>query len=144
MPPDRKVASLERGTLPPAAPPWGEDPLGRLHPATVLAAAWTLLALRRTRRRLRDGLAATRPPAPPPLPDGAWRGVVAVTCRLPCTCLERAIVLQGWLASRQQDHEVVIGVARDGTAFRAHAWLDFELDTLDGVTYAEIHRLPPR
>jgi hypothetical protein len=45
--------------------------------------------------------------------------------RLEPSCLERALVLQRWLAAHGEPRVVVIGVtaAQD---FRAHAWLDGE------------------
>jgi hypothetical protein len=113
---------------------------GRYDLDTIRAAWWTARALRRARRSLqRNGLAATVPP-PPELPWGARRGVLAILRRVDHTCLERAVVLQRWLAAHDRPHDVIIGVARPDDGFAAHAWLDFENAS---QPYAEVHRLPP-
>ena len=93
---------------------------------TLRAAVWAWRALRRAERDLaRHGLEGARVAPPPRLPASAGRGVVAVLRRRPNTCLERALVLQRWLAAHGEPRVVVIGVtaAQD---FRAHAWLDGE------------------
>jgi hypothetical protein len=79
---------------------------------------------------------------PPKLPRGATRGVYAVLRRQPNTCLERTLVLQRWLASVGERHDVVVGVARPDTSFAAHAWLDFESEACTTEGFAEIVRLP--
>ena len=112
----------------------------RFHPSTLRAAWWSWWALRRARRDLgRYGLDA-RVPAPPALPAGATRGVLAVLRRQPSTCLERALVLQRWLAAHGDNHEVIIGVAKPSSGFTAHAWLDHETDASLG--HEELLRLP--
>ncbi len=112
----------------------------RLDPAALQGAWWTLRAVRRARRELRaDSVAAIRLPAPPDLPDRAERGVSAVLRRLEPSCLERALVLQRWLVSRDDPRAVVIGVTAPGDDFRAHAWLDGE----PAPEYHEIRRIAP-
>lgn len=115
---------------------------GRWDVATLRAAWWTRRALARARRRLRrDGLAA-RINSPPPLPPGAIRGVRAILRRQPNTCLERALVLQRWLAAHDAPYDVVVGVSRR-EGFQAHAWLEFE-STPTTARFSEITRLRPR
>jgi Transglutaminase-like superfamily len=78
---------------------------------------------------------------PPPLPPHAGRGVDAVLRRVPSTCLERALVLQRWLAEHGTQKDVVIGVT-GASDFGAHAWLDGE--RVD-ARFRELTRLaPPR
>jgi hypothetical protein len=76
---------------------------------------------------------------PPPLPAAATRGVSAVLRRSSPTCLERALVLQRWLAAHGCARDVVIGVTAPADGFAAHAWLDGEVH---GRDYAELTRLP--
>jgi hypothetical protein len=114
--------------------------LRRLDPAALLGAWWALRAVRRARRELRTGpVEAVRLPLPPRLPTGGERGVHAVLRRLEPSCLERALVLQRWLAARGQPRAVVIGVTAPGPGFRAHAWLDGEA----APEFHEIARVAP-
>jgi hypothetical protein len=111
----------------------------RLDLDTVRAAWWTLRALRTVRRRLRGTpLRDVRVPAPPTLPLKAERGVMMLLARQPHTCLERAFVLQRWLVSQGEEHDVVIGVTGPSD-FRAHAWVDGE-QVPDG--FHELTRIP--
>jgi hypothetical protein len=60
---------------------------------------------------------------PPALPAHAIRGVDAYLRRVAhASCLERALILQAWLARRGQRPPVLVGVALDA-GFEAHAWL---------------------
>jgi hypothetical protein len=112
---------------------------GRFDPPTLRAAFWTIRSVRRVRRQLRRGrLSEVRVPAPPSLSDPAVRGVHAVLRRTSPTCLERALVLQSWLAVHGSPHEVVIGVTAPAGGFAAHAWLDGEDDAR---RYVELTRL---
>jgi Transglutaminase-like superfamily len=79
----------------------------------------------RTRRLLAaEGLeAALAPPAPPPLPADAERGVSAVLRRRGESCLVRSIVLQAWEAAHGRRRDLIVGVT-DPAGFRAHAWLE--------------------
>lgn len=114
----------------------------KLDPQAYRAAAWALLAVRRVRRRLKAlPLAEVRVPDPPRLPPRAGRGVDAVLRRLEPSCLERSLVLQRWLASQGERHEVVVGVSAPGD-FHAHAWLEGE-DVTEGPPFHEIARLAP-
>jgi hypothetical protein len=54
------------------------------------------------------------------------------------TCLERSLILQSWLHSHGQAHDVVIGVRHAGSV-QAHAWVE---DVEPSLDYLEIHRLP--
>jgi Transglutaminase-like superfamily len=76
---------------------------------------------------------------PPSLPARAGRGVDAVLRRLEPSCLERALVLQRWLAARGDRRDVIIGVTAPGDGFRAHAWLEGE----NGSSFTEIARVGP-
>lgn len=115
----------------------------RLSPWTLLAAGWAALSLSRARRLLHtDGLTARIAPPPRLLGIDATRGVMAVLRRTRPTCLERAVVLQAWLAAHGTAVDVVIGVAREGRDLTAHAWLEDGTGPAD-EPYREIHRLPP-
>lgn len=114
--------------------------LRRVDVPTLRAAWWTLGALVRTRLALRRrAIGGVVVGAPPPLPVHAGRGVHAVLRRVPNTCLERALVLQRWLAQHGVVKDVVVGVTspRD---FRAHAWLDGDRVEQE---FQELTRLPP-
>ena len=116
----------------------------RLDPVRLVAAAWALRALWRTRRNLRRHalLPPVRVPPPPRLPARGRSGVDAVLNRLRATCLERALILQSWRAAQGTPAEVVIGVKGPTGAFRAHAWLEDELDPR-AHEYQELARIPP-
>jgi transglutaminase superfamily protein len=115
----------------------------RLRPAVLAGAFWATLAALLVRRRLKhDGVGARVPP-PPHLGRGATRGVMGALGRLKPTCLERALVLQTWLAAQGTLRDVVIGVPRDGMkSAPAHAWVD-GTDTVSPANYLELHRLRP-
>lgn len=102
------------------------------------AAGWTVVQHRRLQRTLPAGGMGAPVAAPPRLPRGAGRVVVAVLRVRGATCLERSLVLQAWLAARGERRDVVIGVRR-ADAVLAHAWID---GLEDGTRYVELHRLP--
>ncbi len=111
---------------------------------TLRAAWWTRRALRRVHADLQArGLEYTPAPKPPPLPDHARRGVLAVLRRTPSTCLERALVLQRWHEAHGAPRDVIVAVRGPTIDFSAHAWLDGEPDG-DTSAFAELMRLPPR
>jgi hypothetical protein len=113
-----------------------------LAPSSLRAAAWAVLALRRTRRALdAQGLKGARVSPPPRLPASARTGVLAVVRRRPSTCLERALVLQRWEADHGAPSDVVIGVIGPGDGFHAHAWLETTPDEQPSV-FQELLRLP--
>lgn len=60
--------------------------------------------------------------------------------RQPATCLERALVLQSWLAARGSAHDVVIGVRMTDDGVAAHAWVD-EVDATAPQQFEELYRL---
>ncbi len=112
-------------------------------PATLRAALWTALSLRRARRLLKaEGLHARIPP-PPRLPFGATRGVNAILRRTEPTCLERAAVLQTWLAAHGHPVDIVIGVRSSDKTMAAHAWIDSGGNSADGTGFVEIARIGP-
>ena len=114
--------------------------ISRLDLATLRAAWWTFASLRATRKALRTrSIGAIVVDRPPELPAHASRGVHAVLRRTSSTCLERALVLQRWLAAQGVEKDVIVGVTgRDN--FRAHAWLEGE--SVDG-RFQELTRFGP-
>jgi len=113
-----------------------------LDPRALRAAAWTVRAVRSTRRQLiKRPLYEVRVPGPPALPRRAERGVHAVLRRLDPSCLERSLVLQRWLTAQGERHTVVVGVSAPQD-FQAHAWLEGER-LPPGSRYHEIARLQP-
>jgi Transglutaminase-like superfamily len=109
---------------------------------TVRAALWALLALRRTRRALKqDRVTDIEVRRPPALPASAGRGVRAILRRSDPTCLERALVLQAWGLAQGEFRDVVIGVDAADGAFAAHAWLEGEPDG-DRGPFRELMRVP--
>ena len=113
-----------------------------LDPRVLVAAGWAVLAVRSTRRQLRDGpMYEVKVPDPPALPRRAERGVQAVLRRLEPSCLERSLVLQRWLAVHGDARTVVVGVSAPSD-FRAHAWLEGE-PLPAGSDFHEIARIAP-
>jgi hypothetical protein len=111
--------------------------------SALRAAVWSLYALGMARRQLRrSGLQELRLPAPPLVPDEAFRGVRAILGGRPSSCLERAFVLQRWHAAHGRPQDVVIGVAKDNGEFRAHAWLAEDLE--GGAGFRELTRVEAR
>ena len=116
----------------------------KLDPASLRAALWATMALRKTRRALRrDRVTDVVVGAPPRLPRRAGRGVRAVLRRSDPTCLERALVLQAWERAHGGWPDVVIGVRGSGDTMAAHAWLDGESNG-DLGQYEELLRVPAR
>ena len=116
----------------------------RFRPAVLAGALWALVAARLVRYHLKRFGVRTRVLLPP-----AWmgprsgRGVLAALRRLEPTCLERALVLQAWLACQGDPRDVVIGVPPEGMSEKpAHAWVD-GLDSGSPAIYVELHRIPP-
>jgi hypothetical protein len=111
--------------------------------ADLRAAVWAWRALRSTRVQLREGaVRGVRVPAAPPLPAAAIRGVRVVLRRLEPSCLERALVIQRWLATQGIERDVVVGTHGGAGDFSAHAWVDGTPQ--DGQhDYVEMIRLAP-
>jgi hypothetical protein len=108
----------------------------------IHGAVWAVRALLQARRQLRDGnFMNVRISAPPGQVGDLDAGVYAVLRRLPSTCLERSIVLQRLLSSRDRAADVVIGVARSNGKYHAHAWLEGE-PVGDNLVFHELVRLP--
>jgi hypothetical protein len=111
--------------------------------ADARAGIWAWRALRVARGRLANGeVRDVALPAPPAVPERAVRAVQVVLRRQEPSCLERALVLQSWLASHGVARDVVVGT-KGGTRrqFKAHAWVDGEPQPDDQFT--EILRLAP-
>jgi hypothetical protein len=112
--------------------------------ADARAAWWTWRTLRAARVQLRSGIVREiRLPGAPPVAGSAARAVrVALAAQRP-SCLERAIVLQRWLAGQGIQRDVVVGTEGHVTAdFTAHAWLDGEPQPPERH-YVELLRLSP-
>jgi hypothetical protein len=106
------------------------------------AAWWADRALRRARRELsQTGLRGFVLLPPPRLPASAERGVQAVLRRRNGTCLERALILQGWRRAHGDAREIVIGVRNLSSTFQAHAWLDGDPDE-QAASFEELLRVP--
>jgi hypothetical protein len=106
-------------------------------------ARWTLRALRRVRRQLREGgLDAVRiEPASGLEPEHGLARAVLASPRW--TCLERALVRQAAHAARGDVRAVVIGVKAPSDDFMAHAWLDGDDDPqAAGLTELSRHQWP--
>jgi len=109
----------------------------------LLGALWATLAARLVRRRLKTSGVRTRVPRPPRLGPKGGRGVNAALGRLKPSCLERALVLQAWLAAHGNPRDVVIGVPHGGMkSGPAHAWVE-GTDTVSPERYLELYRLRP-
>jgi Transglutaminase-like superfamily len=115
-----------------------------LDPQVLRGAAWALRSVRSVRRQLARGpLPEVIVPAPPRLSaHRGGRGVDAVLRRLQPSCLERALVLQRWLAAHGEPRAVVVGVSSPAE-FRAHAWLEGEERRPGEPAFHEITRLAP-
>jgi hypothetical protein len=117
---------------------------GRYSVPTLRGALWAYRALRRARRDLqRVGLNEFTLLPPPRLPLSAERGVRAVIRRKSRTCLETALVWQGWRTAQGDVREVVIGVRPAASEFKAHAWLDGDPDP-DAGSFQELLRVPSK
>lgn len=106
----------------------------------VRAAWWAYRCLRDARRRLAAGRTDVEV-APPALPASAVRGVEAVLRRARPTCLEAALVRQGWLRAHGVRRDVVIGVTAPSDGFKAHAWLDDPSGATADQPWHELTRL---
>lgn len=94
---------------------------------------WVDSALDQLRRELPEhGLRVRLPHAPGA--SGSLTGMAELWLRARrATCLERALVMQGWLLALGEPHRVLIGVAPESARqfpraarVMAHAWLDNE------------------
>jgi hypothetical protein len=112
--------------------------------ADARAGLWAWRALRSARAQLRNGVVRdVRLPEPPPVPPAAARAVRVVLRRESPSCLERALVLQRWLAAHGDARDVVVGTEGGAKGnFAAHAWLDGEPQPA-GRRYVEMIRLSP-
>jgi hypothetical protein len=120
-------------------------PSGRLRvldPVTWRVVLWAARSVRRARRDARIMPVDQVRVSPPPSCDPAGDRAVLLGARLSrATCLERALVRQGWLAARGDRRTLVIGTTAPSSGFRAHAWLEDDGDT-SGAGFAQILRLP--
>jgi hypothetical protein len=95
------------------------------------AALRTPLTSLPTKQRALDALAKRLPRLPRcTLADATW-AVTAASKRVPGTkCLPWALALHGLLEQAGIASELRIGVAADGDALKAHAWLECGAETL--------------
>jgi hypothetical protein len=114
----------------------------RLDAATVRAAGWAFLALRRLRSAVRAHGLAARPAPPPALPAHAVRGVAIAVRIAGANCLERSLLIQEWLMAQGSSHDVKVGVMRAEGRFCAHAWIAAYEDDPPG--YVVVTTLQPR
>jgi hypothetical protein len=99
-----------------------------------------VVELRRIRRQLRvEGVDARVPRAKGLGPRGR-RGVQAAVTVTRATCLERALLIQGWIGGYSVPPDVVIGVRSRSGAVAAHAWVDGPDPWFD-ADYEELTRL---
>lgn len=115
----------------------------RLRPTVLLGALWAAVTARLVRTRLAKVGVRASVPRPPRLGPKAGLGVTAALGRLKPTCLERALVLQAWMAAQGTARDVVIGIPRNGMkSGPAHAWVD-GTDASSPAMFLELHRIPP-
>jgi hypothetical protein len=102
---------------------------------------WGVGAVNAVRRDLKAKGSRTRVLAPRAVGPRGTTGVrIAVTVARP-TCLERALVLQGWISGYSSSPpDVVIGVRKHDGVVEAHAWVDGSDPEFD-ATYEELTRL---
>jgi hypothetical protein len=112
--------------------------------ASLRAAWWTLRAIHRASRELRDGkLDSVAIPRPPRLPASAERGVNGILRRSEATCLVRALVRQSWFAAQGIPRDIVVGVTPPSAGFEAHAWLEGDREC-HSRAFQELLRVPRR
>jgi hypothetical protein len=68
------------------------------------------------------------------------RGLKRALAEVSPTCLERALVLQAWLAAYTDAPDVVIGVRKGESDIEAHAWVEGD-DSWFDPSYDELTRL---
>jgi transglutaminase superfamily protein len=107
------------------------------------AALWALRCAARTGRQLhRLGLEGIDDiPAPPSLAPGAIRGARAALRLAGASCLVRAAVMRRWYEAQGRELDLVIGVTSPAGGFRAHAWLEGELEREEDGGFQEMLRL---
>ena len=106
----------------------------------IRAFVWAVYRLRWVHRELPGGGMETRVPAAPRPHGRGTRGVYAAILLLHPTCLERALVMQAWVAGHRPAPDVVIGVRNGVSGVEAHAWLAAG-DRWFDPSYTELTRL---
>jgi hypothetical protein len=104
---------------------------------------WATRAIHTARHELRSEGSRTRVRPPGFVGPRGTTGVrIAVVITRP-TCLERALVLQGWISGYSETPpDVVIGIRKQDGTIEAHAWVDGSDPEFDG-SYEELTRLRP-
>ena len=111
--------------------------------AVIATALWSLRALIRVRRALRDRrLDPDELPQPPRAPDDAEVVMNAILRASRSTCLTRSVVRQQWFAARGDRRDLLIGVTSSSPRFRAHAWIEGDPEW-NAAGYTEILRRGP-
>lgn len=100
---------------------------------------WAVVQSRSIRRKIRIEGATARVPPPTDTGPRGWLGVRAAIVWFRPTCLERALVIQGWVGAYAEPPDVVIGIRRRGGVVQAHAWVD-GADPWFDPSYREIAR----
>lgn len=118
---------------------WIGKPRGLL--ISVQAYLWARRELVEVKRRLQDEGVRTRVRPPAGLAPRGDRGLNRALGKVSPTCLERALVLQAWLAAYREPPDVVIGVRKGETVVEAHAWVDGTDDPWFDPSYEELTRL---
>ena len=117
---------------------WAAKPKGLL--VSVQAYRWAHAELDDVKLRLKTEGVTTRVTPPVGLAPRGYRGMRRALSQVSPTCLERALVLQAWIASYTDAPDVVIGVRRGETEIEAHAWVEGDDSAFD-PSYGELTRL---
>ena len=117
---------------------WAAKPKGLL--VSVQAYRWARRELDDVKLRLKTEGVRTRVVSPAGLAPRGYRGLQRALSQVSPTCLERALVLQAWLAAYTDAPDVVIGVRKGETDIEAHAWVDGNDSAFD-PSYDELTRL---
>ncbi|MGI9326268.1 MAG: lasso peptide biosynthesis B2 protein [Pseudomonadales bacterium] len=107
---------------------------------SIRAYSWARSELETVKKSLPDSGVTTRAQPPEGIAPRGQRGVDWALRREKPTCLERALVLQAWLAAAGPAPDVIIGVRAGEAATEAHAWVDGS-DPWYDPSYEEITRL---
>lgn len=118
---------------------WLGKPQGLI--ISVRAYRWARSEVAIVKADLRVRGVETRATPPSGLAPRGHRGVDFALRRISPSCLERALVLQAWLASAGDTPDVVIGVRKQSGSVEAHAWVDTNDDPWFDPSYEEISRL---
>lgn len=117
---------------------WAGKPHGLV--LSVRSYRWARTQLTDVKQRLRLEGVRTRVVPPDGLAPRGYRGLRLALRTVSPTCLERALVLQAWIAAYTTAPDVVIGVRKGESEIEAHAWVDGS-DSWYDPSYDELTRL---